>query len=315
MGAIQRLWQRLRHAFRHRQLEAELAEEIEQHRRLTEEALARSGVNPVEGRITARRTLGNDALAMNDARDVWIPPWLQDIAQDVRFGARMLGKDRRFTMAAVLALGLGIGLNSSMFSLYNTAILRELPFEESDRVVSLRICNARRACGVSYPDFQEWRRASTAFAGIGASDDALVTLSDETRSPERIRGTYISANAFGLVRTQPVLGRDFRAEDDEPGAPPVVMLGFGVWKDRYGGRPDVIGQRVRVNEVPSTIIGVMPDGFRFPFTAEMWLPLAFRPGIADAGRTSRPLIVFGRLADGVELAHGLLATIRRRTRT
>src|SRR5262249_54584960 len=122
------------------------------------------------------------------------------------------------------------------------------------------------------------------------------------RAPERFQGPYISANAFRLIGQRPLLGRDFLPEDDKPGAPAVVILGNGIWKNRYGSDASVIGRVIRVNDIPSTVIGVMPEGFKFPVNADLWQPLSLVPGLESEKRNERGLDAFGRLAPGVSQA-------------
>src|SRR5438874_5466422 len=176
--------------------------------------------------------------------------WLQDL----RFALRLLVKDRWFTAVAVLALALGIGVNATVFTFVNAVLIKGLPFADPDRIVSIATRDPRQQDrSVSHLDFEDWRRATRAFDGLAAFDGTTMNVSDEGRPPERFVGPYISANAFGLIGQNPILGRDFRPEDDKPGAVPVAILGNGVWKNRYGSDPSVIGRTVKVNEVPSTI--------------------------------------------------------------
>src|SRR5262245_14801636 len=129
-----------------------------------------------------------------------------------------------------------------------------------------------------------------------------MNISDEGRPPERFTGPYISGSAFKLIGERPILGRDFLPEDDRPGAPPVVLLGNGLWKNRYGSNPDVIGRTVKINELPATVIGIMPEGFRFPFTADVWMPLVHLAGLSEQKRDARNFQVFARLNPGVTAA-------------
>lgn len=242
--------------------------------------------------------------------------------QDVRFAARLLVKDRSFTVTAVIALALGISATNTVFTVVNAALLRDLPFDAPDKIVSLGTRDTRTRPvpgpqgyrGISYLEFQDWRDATRTFSGLAAYNDATMNVSDEGRTPERFRGTYISANGFRLTGQKPLLGRDFLPEDDRPGAPPVVILGDGIWRNRYGGDPTVIGRVVRVNGVPSTVIGIMPAGFQFPITSELWQPLALLSGVVTQPRDARTLSMFGRLADGVriEQAQAELNTIAAR---
>ena len=299
MRLLRRLW----YLVRQRGADAALAEEIELHRELTERHLERQGLTSTEAGVEARRRLGNATLVRDDARDVWGWSWLQDIWQDVRFAARLLAKDRRFTVAVVLALGLGIGVNNSVFSVVNTALIRQVPFDRPDRLLDLGVINRDgREVGLSYPDYRDWMEATT-LEGIAVSVNAVMNLSDDELAPERLRGTYISANTFSLLRSKPLLGRDFQPEDDRAGAPPVVVIGYRVWQGRYGGDPSVIGRTVRINSVAATLVGVMPANFAFPFIAEAWQPLSLASGLEAGRRNARPFReVIARLADTADLA-------------
>jgi predicted permease len=220
--------------------------------------------------------------------------------QDIRFAVRLLVKDRWFTAVAALALALGIGVNATVFTFVNAVLIRGLPINDPDRVMVVGTRDARnRDRGMSYPDFEDYRRAARAFSGLAAYSGQTMNMSDEGRSPERFQGPYISWNAFKLIGQPPLVGRDFLPEDDRPGAPAVVILGNGVWKNRYGSDPSVIGRTVKVNEVPAIVIGVMPEGFKFPQNADLWLPLVHMPRLEEQKRDNRNLEAFGRMADGV----------------
>src|SRR5262245_48826771 len=223
--------------------------------------------------------------------------------QDLQFAIRLLIKDKWFTLVATLALALGIGVNATVFTFVNAVLIRGLPVDDPDRVMAL---NSRdtvrdRQLGVSYLDFTDWRGTTKTFSGLAAYNFSVMNLSEEGRAPERFFGTFISANAFRLLGQSPILGRDFLPEDDRPGAPAVILLGGGVWKNRYGSDPSVIGRTVRVNDVPSVVIGVMPEGFKFPQNADVWQPLAMVPELDQQKRNARPFEIFGRLAPGVAL--------------
>jgi putative ABC transport system permease protein len=223
--------------------------------------------------------------------------------QDVRFAVRLLLKDRWFTLAATIALALGIGVNNTVFTLVNAVLIRALPFDHPERIMAIGTRDARdRDGGASFKEYEDWRRGTQSFTGLAAFANTIWNLSDSDHAPERYNGPFITANAFRLIGARPVLGRDFTDEDDRPGAPPVVILGNGVWKTRYGGDPSIIGRIIKASEVPSTVIGVMPPGFKFPFNADVWVPMAQLPGLAGVPRTTRYTQVFGRLAPGVTIA-------------
>ena len=222
-------------------------------------------------------------------------------ARDVQFAVRLLIKDRRFTIAAVLALGLGIGVNNSVFTLVNTALIRDLPFERAGELVLLRSVTNQGAGrrGMSPRELAEYRGASATFADLAASLDATMTIAEEGRAPERARGTFVSANLFPLLGRGPVLGRTFRADDDRPGAPAVVVLGDSLWRNRYGADPRIVGQTVRVNDVPATVIGVMAPRFKYPLITQLWQPLSAAPAPTSGRPPAGNLNVIGRLAPGV----------------
>ncbi|HEY1909626.1 MAG TPA: ABC transporter permease [Vicinamibacterales bacterium] len=238
-----------------------------------------------------------------------------NLLQDLRFAVRLLIKDRGFTFVAVLALALGIGVNATVFTFVNAVLIRGLPFDEPDRILSIGIRDGRdRDRGLSYPDFQDWRDSTHTLSSLAVFNGATMNVSDEGQTPERYGGPYISANGFGLIGQRPLLGRDFLPEDDAPGAAAVVMLGHGIWSNRYGADPAVIGRTIKINGTPATVIGVMPEGFKFPLDADLWQPLAQMPNLLQQKRDAHTLQGFGRLAPGatLEQARAELANIAGR---
>jgi predicted permease len=230
---------------------------------------------------------------------------MSDLLRNLRFGLRVLAKSPGHTVAAVLALALGIGLSTAMFSIVYGVLLRGLPFAESERLVSVANANPSRdqpQLGVHVQDFLDYRSGrarQTALEGLAAYDNGTLVLSGDGQ-PERFNGAFLTANALDQIRVKPMLGRGFLPGEDAPGAEPVVLLGYGVWKSRYGGDPGVVGRRVRINSAPGTIIGVMPAGFGFPDSEEVWTPLRLDPlrtprGQGDSYR------VLGRLKPGATL--------------
>ncbi len=195
--------------------------------------------------------------------------------QDVQFAVRLLVKDKWFTLVAAVALALGIGVNATVFTFVNAVLIRGLPFNDPDRIMALNSWDPVRSrdLAVSYQDFRDWSAATKTFTGLGAFTGNTMNVSDEGRAPERFIGSFVSANAFDLIGQAPLLGRNFRSDDDRAGAAAVVLLGNGVWKNRYGSDPNVVGRTIRVNDMPSVVIGVMPEGFKFPMNADLWQPL------------------------------------------
>jgi putative ABC transport system permease protein len=224
--------------------------------------------------------------------------------QDLRFAARLLIKDRWFTAVAAAALALGIGVNGAVFTFVNAILIRGLPFDEPDRIISLGGTDARgRPIGVSRLDFNDWREGSRAFSGLTLFLPASINVSDEGRAPEQFQGSYDSANMFQLIGQRPILGRDFRPEDDRPGAEPVVILGNGIWKNRYGSDSGILTRSIKVNSLVASVIGVMPPDMKFPFNNELWIPVSMLPPeLRDSKRGVRSFQTLGRLAKGVTLA-------------
>jgi putative ABC transport system permease protein len=228
--------------------------------------------------------------------------WGQDAAQDVRFTLRLFAKERWFTLAAIGALALGIGVTSMMVTIINGYNLRGLPVDDPQRLLHLATRDATgRERGVSYLDYQDWR-ASRSFAALAAFAPAAMTISEPGVSPDSLGGAFVSSGAFAILDEKPVLGRGFLESDDRLGAPPVVVLSHRLWVSRYGGDPSVIGRSLAVNGVPAAVVGVMRDGFEFPFREALWQPLVHLKGIDTPRRDDRVLGVFGRLADGVSAA-------------
>ena len=235
--------------------------------------------------------------------------------EDLRFAARLLVKDKWFTLVAAVALALGIGVNTTVFTFVNAVLIRGLPIDEPDRVMAIGSFDPvrNREMGVSYLDFRDWREATRTFESLAAYTGTPANVSDEGQLPDQFSGTYISANGFGIMRQRPMLGRDFLPEDDRPGAAAVVLIGHDMWQNRYGSNPNVIGRNIRVNDVPSVVIGVMPKGFKFPQNADLWLPFA-HSGLDQQKRNARSFTVFGRLVPGAtrDQAQGELINIGRK---
>jgi putative ABC transport system permease protein len=196
---------------------------------------------------------------------------------DIRFGARMLVKTPAFTFIAVLALALGIGASTTTFSVVNAILIKPWPYiEDQDRLLYVseyfpKISNDRDN-GVAYPDYLDLRQQATSLEGLGATTVATMILSDG-ETPYRYLGSYITADAFSFLGVKPVAGRVFHAEEDQKNAPPVALLGYEVWQNHFGANANVVGRVVTINGKRVTIVGVMPKGWRFPDSSDLWMPL------------------------------------------
>jgi putative ABC transport system permease protein len=303
---------------RSQRVEGELDEELRAYLETAVGEKMRGGMGREEATRAARLETGLVSMdnVKERVRDVGWEVWIETLWQDLCFAVRMLAKDRGFTIAAVVALGLAIGLNTSVFAIVNAAFLRDVPLDEPERLLAIQLRDSRapqprRDIGglspggpivaVSYADLREWREQTASFEGLAANAPGAMNLSDDGAPAERFRGSYLTANTFRVLRVAPILGRDFVDGDDDPGAPGVLMLGYGVWQSRYARDPSVIGRTVRINDVPATIIGVMPKRFNYPAVDQMWQAISSSPNFARETRSTRNLSVVGRLKPGVDL--------------
>src|SRR6185369_7562370 len=186
--------------------------------------------------------------------------------QDIRYGFRTLLTNRVFTVVSVLALALGIGANTAIFSVVNAVLLRPLRFERSDQLVMVwekRLQLGRLRNVVSPPDFNDWRAQNQVFEDMAAFSGQGFNLGTTTE-PERIQGAGVSPSLFSILRAQPRMGRSFEAEEDKPGNSPVVIISSGLWQRSFGSDPEIVGKSIKLDEKPHTVVGVMPADFLFP---------------------------------------------------
>ena len=224
--------------------------------------------------------------------------------QDLRYGARMLRRNPGFATVAILTLAIGIGANVVIFSIVNGVLLKPLPFPDSDRVVTIWETDANRNVTrgtASAAEFLDWRDMNHVFQDLSAWRALYFTITGNGE-PEQVWGSQVSANFFRMLRVSPILGRDFSAEDEQPGHEQVVILSHGLWQRHYGGDPSIIGKSILVDEKPFTVIGILPRTFSLYGTIpefEMWKPFAFTRTQLD--RENHELVVFGRLRHAVTI--------------
>ena len=209
----------------------------------------------------------------------------------------MLTKDPGFTAVAVTMLAIGIAVNATVFTVTNAVLFKGFPLvERNDRLRYISYTTSN--CCVSYPDFLDWRAQSRSFSGMAIVHGVGLTVGDANGFAESLNGNENSADTFRLVGQKPMLGRDFTAEDEKPGAAPVAILNYGFWERRYGKDPSIIGRTIRLNGAPTTLVGVMPKGFSFPQTTDVWVPLVQTPSVIKRENRNTWMVI-GRLADGV----------------
>jgi putative ABC transport system permease protein len=218
--------------------------------------------------------------------------------EDVRFGLRAMAKNPGFTATAVIALALGIGANATVFGIANGVMFKGMPFID-DRIMFLSSRNVSRGqqrMGISWPDFRDWCGQVKSMDALALFQYSIDNISDKSGLPTRYNVTSVSANTFSTIGQKPILGRDFTAEDEKAGATPVVVLGHGVWENRYGKDQNVLGKAIRINDVTTTIIGVMQNALTFPYDTDMWI--ALRPDDNFEKRQNHYYGAIGRLAPG-----------------
>jgi putative ABC transport system permease protein len=193
--------------------------------------------------------------------------------QDLRYGARMLLKNPGISFVVVLALALGIGANTAIFSVVDAVLLRPLPYEESDRLVFLNeTSKSMDEISISYPNFTDWRNQNQVFEKIGVYNRSNYNLTG-TGEAERIITGQVSADMFAALRANPAIGRLFTNDEDKPGGAPVAVLSYPLWQRRFGGQTSIVNQQLTFNNKSYTVIGIMPEGFQFPSRVEMWVPV------------------------------------------
>ncbi len=279
--------------------EAEIVEELAQHLEDRYRELLAVGMTEAEARQKAVEELSEQNLLVHELRTVqratkesFVPGGgrgttvMADLRQDLRYGWRMLAKNPGFTAVAMLTLALGIGVNTTVFSLVSSMLLRKPPVHDPDRLMMLLSRNPgaespadeANRLPVSAPDFLDWRAQTTSFSGMAALSSDEFTLSGGTE-PERVSGASVSADYFQVLGVSPLQGRTFVAGEDQAGHEHVVVLREDLWKRRFGGDPRLIGRTVRINGDNYTVIGVISSTFRrmWLFPAHLWIPLVFTP--------------------------------------
>jgi len=225
---------------------------------------------------------------------------MDTLLQDLRYAARMLRKAPAFTATAVLTLALGLGANTSIFSVVNSVLLRPLPYERADQLVRVWEAPSRgKQNEVSPGVFLDWKKQSVTFESLAAFTFVSMNLTG-TGEPLRVDGVRMSASGLDILRARPLLGRSFAPGDDQPGQDKVVVLAYGLWQRRFGGAMNAIGRTIRLNEETYTIIGVLPPNFLPWQSSEFVIPYVFEPALANR-RDGHWLLLLGRVRPGVRI--------------
>src|SRR5262245_25525522 len=292
-------WRRL---FRRRKQEEELEKELRFHLEQHTIDLIAQGLDPEEARRQARLALGGPEQVKEQCRDARGTRWLEDLLQDLRYGARMLMKNPGFTLIAVITLALGAGANTTIFSLADALVLRPLRFPHQERLVMVweRTQSGYDHSWVTPGDFIDWREQNQSFECLIAIVLRGFDLTGAGQ-PEQFRGYAVSPGFFNALGVKAALGRTFLPGEDEPGRDQVVVLKHSLWERRFGADPNIVGRTLTLNATNFTVIGVMPPDFTFLNGGEIWSPLAFDDKMKQE-RLDHYMRVMGLLGAGVSIA-------------
>jgi predicted permease len=286
-----------------RRTDDDLQRELAGHLAFTEDELRRHGHPPRDAARLARATAGGRIQALEALRDQRGLPWLGSSWLDLKLALRLLVRNRGLTLVGGLAMTVAIGIAAVVFAAFDILMWTPLPLDEGDRIVAIQTWDreAGQRRDTAWQDVERWRDSLQSVHEIGGFQTIRRNVITADGSVELAGVAEISAAGFRVARVPPQLGRAIVDADAAPGAPPVVVIGHDVWQRRFAGAWDVIGRELRLGERVHTIVGVMPDGFQFPFNFLYWVPLRIGPD--DTLRNAGPEgVVFGRLAEDATLA-------------
>jgi predicted permease len=263
--------------WRRTQQQAQLEQEIQSHLQMAASDRIERGESAERAQQGVRREFGNVALVQQVTRDQWGWRWLEELLQDVRYGARMLRKNPGFTLVAVLTLALGIGVNTAMFSIVNGVLLNPLPYPHAEQLVTLHESKPNFEFGsISYPNFRDWQKDNHTFSSMAIARRFAFSLTGLGEA-EQVRARFISSDFFSTVGVNPVLGRDLAPGEDEIGAAPIALISAGFWKRKFGSSPEVLGRSLTLDGRNYTVVGVIPANFdlflRSFDIAEVYVPI------------------------------------------
>lgn len=319
MPLIARLASLWRNLLRRDRVERELAEEIDACLEMLVEARAAEGLSPEEARRAALIELGGVEQVKESVREVRVGHFFRTVWRDFRYGTRSLRKSPGFAVVAVVTLALGVGANTAVFSVVNSVLLRPLPYESPGQLVRLWADSSGQRTDrnqFSPAEVTEFRDQLTTFEDIGLFDYGLSANLTGGGQPERVNGSEATPGLFTTLRVRPVLGRTFLPDETEVAQSKVALISEGLWRRRFGAEPNFAGQTIRLDGESFTVVGVLPDSFKFPEQVDIWLPFSFT---ADDWKTDRAhyyVEAVGRLKPGVtqEQASAELETIVGRLR-
>ena len=304
---------RIRNFLRPAASEVDFEQELEAHLAMAEEDKVRRGMSPEQARREARLDLGGAAQLREAARAARGLPWLETFWLDARLGLRMLRRFWGLTLVGGLAMAVTIGLGAAIFTIWATFAATRLPLDEGDRVVAIQPFDKaaqRIHRETPVPDFRRWRETLRSVEQVSAMrsiDPAVITREGGIGS---VHAAEMTASGFQLARVQPLLGRPLMEEDEREGADPVAVIGYELWQSGFSSDPAVLGQRIQIGDTRHVIVGVMPEGFRFPMDQRLWTSLRTNP-VGEVRPGSTDVFVFARLVPGatLEAAHAEVTTV------
>ena len=311
---IERWWYvlrlRVRSVLRREQVDRELDEELSDHIAQTIEEFRAKGLSGRDAETAALRRFGGVTQRREECRDERRLGWLDSLRADLLFALHMAWKTPWMTAVSVIALGTAMAVTIGGFSLSWNYYYAELPFEDGDRIVAVQSVTQPDPALVPVSEalFREWEAQQTSFDVIAAATARSQHVADGAGGVVRYPVATMTSSAFEMARVPPLHGRTLRRSDETPGATPVVVIGHRVWQSLFGGDPEIVGRTVLVDDAAFQVVGIMPDGFRFPVSHDLWVPMTRSP----VARPAPPVGVFGRLAEGVsrDQAHAELEVIR-----
>ncbi|MGH9408340.1 MAG: ABC transporter permease, partial [Vicinamibacterales bacterium] len=260
MGLFRHVWNSVRRS----RLDDDLRQEIETHVALIEEEERAAGLTAAEARREARLRFGNPRAEREHAMDRVLSRGLEHAAGDLRHAVRMLRKNPAFTLTATLSLALGIGVNTAMFSVIDTVLVRPLPYAQPSRLVVIDQEILSDGPALTYPEYDVVRHQDDVFASVGASRGIGEHRLDWPGGQDWIQAVSVSANFLETLGTPPVVGRAFDADETSAGGPQAIILSDAVWRRSFGADPSVVGRVIRLDGTPTTVVGVLASGFWLP---------------------------------------------------
>src|SRR3984893_18732414 len=312
MSLLRSLSDGLRSLFRKERVSQELDEELNGFLEMAAEEKMKQGMSRKDALRAVRLERGSLEVTREVVRSAGWESFVETLWQDLCFATRMLRKSPGFTAVAVLTLALGIGANTAIFTVVNGVILKPLPYPQPDRLVMLleKQFSDGTLGTVAPANFFDWRDQTHSFDKRAAIDPYPAFILNGSGEPQRLTGAAVSSDFFSLLGVHMALGRDFLSEEDRPGYNQVVIVSYSTWLHYFGGRPDIVGMQLTLNNAAYSVVGVLPRDFSLVSKAsdfqsrnqfELWTPLALASPPEPWQRGTHPLSVFARLKSGIPL--------------